>query len=778
MRRILLGTVAVIGLATTTSAQQTVRVGSVIDGDLRQGDQQLSSGEWFDAYQISGRAGQTITLRLDSSALDPYVMIRGPGGFSEENDDVSGSDRNSELTVRLPADGTYRILATSYQPGETGRYRLSVRGGGQPVAVASPSAGGTLRAGETVRGNLGQGDATIESGEFIERWTLNGRRGDTFDIAMRSTEFDPYLMVRGPGGLSQDNDDEDSRGSRNARIRFTLAADGPVSVGATSYRAGERGNYQLIVNGGGAQGNAQPAPPAPPPVAQPAAGTIAVGQTVNGALRTSDRQLSTGEYLNSYRLVGRAGQRVDLRLESSAFDTFVQINGPGEFVESNDDDPSGGSNSRLSVTLPNDGEYRVMVTSYAAREVGAYRLTASAGTGAANPGGRPAPGPAVATGPARPRPATGEGTAITIGGSAEGRLAQGDGRLESGEFVDAYRFTSRRGQRVAIDVTSGEFDTYLILGTPSGEQLDNDDGPNGTNARLDQVLPEDGEYRLQVTSYRPGETGAYRVSVAPSAGPERIASVRGGQRVYAVMVGISDYGSTANDLPYTDEDATKLHEALRDAGVLNPASVTLTNAQGTRAAVRSAIQRVAQQAGPDDVFLFFFSGHGVQVDGTSSATEPDGRDETIVLRDGNITDDEMAQLLAPVRARLSMIVLDSCYSGGFARDIVTRPGVMGVFSSEEDLTSEVASKFEAGGYVAHFMRAAVGGAADANGDRDISAGELATYLRERFAAPEVGRIDATTTEGQRNYQNLVIERGGVQVDDVVLRLGPASGRRN
>jgi hypothetical protein len=25
-------------------------------------------------------------------------------------------------------------------------------------------------------------------------------------------------------------------------------------------------------------------------------------------------------------------------------------------------------------------------------------------------------------------------------------------------------------------------------------------------------------------------------------------------------------------------------------------------------------------------------------------------------------------------------------------------------------------------------------------------------------------------EGQRNYQNLVIDRGGVQIDDIVLRL--------
>jgi hypothetical protein len=39
---------------------------------------------------------------------------------------------------------------------------------------------------------------------------------------------------------------------------------------------------------------------------------------------------------------------------------------------------------------------------------------------------------------------------------------------------------------------------------------------------------------------------------------------------------------------------------------------------------------------------------------------------------------------------------------------------------------------------------------------------------------EVDDVESETADGQRNYQNLVIDRGGVQVDDVILRLA-ASG---
>ncbi|HEX8470308.1 MAG TPA: caspase family protein, partial [Brevundimonas sp.] len=246
-----------------------------------------------------------------------------------------------------------------------------------------------------------------------------------------------------------------------------------------------------------------------------------------------------------------------------------------------------------------------------------------------------------------------------------------------------------------------------------------------------------------------------------------------------IMVGVSDYGDDDMNLPYTDEDASKLAETLRREGVLNPSSVTLTNAQATVAGVRQAFQRVAQQAGPNDMFLFFFSGHGDQTEGNVSdvsAFEPDGRTESIVLRDGEISDFEMARLFGTLRTRLSLLVLDSCYSGGFARNVVDRPGVMGLFSSEEDLTSAVADKFEAGGYLAHFLRTGLSGDADGDGDAMVTAGELTTYLRRQFTN-QVENVEAETSEGQRNYQNLVIDRGGVQIDDVILRLGTTNQAR-
>ena len=88
------------------------------------------------------------------------------------------------------------------------------------------------------------------------------------------------------------------------------------------------------------------------------------------------------------------------------------------------------------------------------------------------------------------------------------------------------------------------------------------------------------------------------------------------------MVGVSDYGDAQNHLDFTDEDATKLAETLRTDGSLNDASVVLTNAEATVAGVRRAFARVAAQAGPQDTFLFFFSGHGDQTDVTVSGLEP------------------------------------------------------------------------------------------------------------------------------------------------------------
>lgn len=614
-----------------------------------------------------------------------------------------------------------------------------------------------LTSGRPVRGQLVRGDDTLQSGEYADDWAFPVRRGQIYELNLSSSAFDPYLIVRGPGGLSEDNDDDPAaRGSRDSRVRFTAPADGQVVVSATSYQTGETGAYTLSLGG-----SATSLVTSPPAVA--AAGrAIRLGQTLDGRLGAGDRQLDSGEYINSYVLQGRRGQALDLRLTSTAFDTYVAISGPDDFSAFNDDDPdvADGRNSRLVVTLPADGDYRITATSYASGEQGGYRLAVLDGRGAATP----AP---LAVRPSERASTTGE---ITIGQAVSGSLAAGDDTLNSGEYVDHFRFTGQRGQRVAVELTSSAFDAYTILTTPGGDQQDNDDARDGTHdSRLDTVLAEDGEYTVMVTSYAAGETGSYRFSVSPSLGSPRQASVQGGARTFAVMVGVSDYGESQSHLDFTDEDARKLAETLRTDGSLNDASVVLTNAEATVAGVRRAFARVAAQAGPQDTFLFFFSGHGDQSDTPVSGLEPDGKSESIVLRDGEISDGEMAGLFGTLRTRLSLLVLDSCFSGGFARNVVDRPGVMGLFSSEEDLTSAVADKFQAGGYLSHFLRAGMSGEADGDGDRLVTAGELATYLRRQFR-DQVENVESETQDGQRNYQNLVVDRGGVQVDDVIVRL--------
>jgi len=762
LRIILYATTALTILGSPAIAQEQLRPGREVTGSLSPGDDRLDSGEFRDLFEFQGRAGQQVGLRLTSDDFDPYLMVRGPGDFSEDNDDASDDDRSALLNLRLPADGTYRVTATSYESGERGTYRLSLIGGS--IAVPQGGGGGQSTGGRlgtgTTRGQLARGDETLSSGEFVDSYALPVRRGQTYELALSASGFDPYLMVRGPGGLSEDNDDDPARrGTQDSRIRFTAPADGEATVSATSYESGETGSYALSLDGGGDGGER---------ARDTRGGTgetaLRLGETRTGRLARGDRQLDSGEYLNSFVFAGRRGQRLDLRLSSSDFDPYLSITGPGNFSGFNDDDADAtdSRDSRLRVTLPADGEYRITATSYEAGETGSYRLSALADSGSTRVE------PAV-----RANERAASGGRITVGQTVAGTLGSGDETLDSGEYVDTYSFVGRRGERVAVELTSSAFDAYTILRTPSGEQRENDDGQDGTNSRLDTVLTEDGEYQVMVTSYASGETGSYRFSVSPSQGSPRQAAVQSGARVFAVMVGVSDYGGGQNNLPYTDEDARKLAETLQREGVLNPSSVVLTNAQATVGGVQAAFARVAAQAGPDDMFLFFFSGHGDQSDTAVTGLEPDGRSESIVLRDGEISDVEMSRLFGSLRTRLALLVLDSCYSGGFARNVVDRPGVMGLFSSEEDLTSAVADKFRAGGYLSHFLRTGMSGEADGDGDHLVTAGELATYLRRQFRT-EVESVESETADGQRNYQNLVIDRGGVQVDDVILRLA-ASG---
>ena len=116
-------------------------------------------------------------------------------------------------------------------------------------------------------------------------------------------------------------------------------------------------------------------PPIAPPPQENLPPEIRLGASVAGQLSTTDTRRPDGEFEDRFRLIGRAGDRIELRLSATAFDPVISMSGPG-FDAANDDDPDSGRNSRLVVTLPRDGTYTISVSSYEPDATGGYLLEA------------------------------------------------------------------------------------------------------------------------------------------------------------------------------------------------------------------------------------------------------------------------------------------------------------------------------------------------------------------------------------------------------------------
>jgi hypothetical protein len=212
---------------------------------------------------------------------------------------------------------------------------------------------------------------------------------------------------------------------------------------------------------------------------------------------------------------------------------------------------------------------------------------------------------------------------------------------------------------------------------------------------------------------------------------------------------------------------------LNGAGMRAEDAYTLVDSDATLENLRAAIRDLGGRIRPEDTFVLFYSGHGDRLAraGGPEGTDPDGLDETLELYDGSLRDDELRDLFDTVHARTALIMLDSCYSGGFAKDLISAPGRMGIFSSEEDVTSQVADKFRAGGFLSAFLDEAIGdGLADDDKNGAVTALELSQFVHERYRSDVKGpsRAFARTQGPQSGYQHLVIDRGSIGPFDVLF----------
>ncbi len=112
-------------------------------------------------------------------------------------------------------------------------------------------------------------------------------------------------------------------------------------------------------------------------------------------------------------------------------------------------------------------------------------------------------------------------------------------------------------------------------------------------------------------------------------------------------------------------DAKDMAAIARGKGM--KATVLLTK-KATRAALLAGLRAGAKALKSGDLFFLSFSGHGGQVPDTNR-DEPDRKDETWCLWDGQLIDDELYFELSRFAAGVRVLVLsDSCHSGSVTRD--------------------------------------------------------------------------------------------------------------
>jgi hypothetical protein len=184
------------------------------------------------------------------------------------------------------------------------------------------------------------------------------------------------------------------------------------------------------------------------------------------------------------------------------------------------------------------------------------------------------------------------------------------------------------------------------------------------------------------------------------------AAVPAGRR-RAVLVGINDYTASSFVGPRlptpSGRDWPMLSGAVNDVVAMKEMLVllydfderdivVLTDQQATRAAILGAVdQHLAKPAAKGDVLLFYFAGHGSQVQ-NSRSDEPDKLDESLVPADSrlgvrDIRDKELRPIFNDILdrgARLN-VILDNCHSGSGARGLPTGARPRGVKADLRDI---------------------------------------------------------------------------------------------
>ena len=231
------------------------------------------------------------------------------------------------------------------------------------------------------------------------------------------------------------------------------------------------------------------------------------------------------------------------------------------------------------------------------------------------------------------------------------------------------------------------------------------------------------------------------------AAPSRSAGyVCEGQK-FALLVGVSDYAPvcTYGDLTYSHKDAADMRSMLVDSYGWSPENIVLLqNETATADNILDGLAWLGDACDdcPRSTVLVFFSGHGsFFCDNHAVRNWDEPVEECIVPYDGDtqnvvdiIFDDTVAERLGAIDAANTMLILDSCYSGGFIEDVGADGRLVLASCGEHEMCwegMETGKVRVQNGLFTYCLLEAFAGAGDLDGDGTVSVEEAGTYAIDR-----------------------------------------------
>ncbi|MFK8165060.1 MAG: caspase family protein [Lewinella sp.] len=221
-----------------------------------------------------------------------------------------------------------------------------------------------------------------------------------------------------------------------------------------------------------------------------------------------------------------------------------------------------------------------------------------------------------------------------------------------------------------------------LVGNNTRNLIVEDDAAGNEKTFNVALLPGVNEFRAVAINTQRTESAPALLRLtytAPAAPPKT--SPSDGITLHLLTIGINNYKNPKYNLNYAEADAKGLADAvtLGLSGIVGQTKAyNLRNEGATRQDILQAIQQISTTATPEDVFVFYYAGHGVMNEGVNkdfylipwNVTQLYGNDQGLASQ--AISAQEMKQLAAGIPAQKQLYILDACQSAGAVQSIAYR----------------------------------------------------------------------------------------------------------